>query len=339
MQELHVAEQGFMRIFVRALLIGLAAAVGAFAAIVAGLLGPADLKLTRNAYVWLAVGSILPGLVAFFLERRAVQDRLETQNSREQDRLEIQKSRERNERLLETLDKQIRRAGVDRGSTARALSRLGGAIMKIVCASDDDRSSDVTRFEQVLVQLLCLTLDKRLEGASPLRVMFLVHHGGPTRGQPEPQSTNDGLAPIIYHARSSAGFDDDPDYTIRKDSPDALFARRLMAQEPDLKHGFLIEDTTKLSTAECPLLPPDDKIMSYCRVAVRDPATQHGILCVDAWESGSLNKGDREVIGAFAAMLALGLTLGTSYQNRKDQRPPAPGSIVPSRENEAHSGR
>ena len=262
----------------------------------------------------------------FFLERRAAKERLD-----------VGSDRERSERLLQTLEAQIKSAGADRGNTARALSRLGGAIMRIIRAPDSDRSSDIARFEQLLVQLLWFTLDKRLEGASPLRVMFLIRHGGSASGQPEPQITDDGLAPIIYNARSLAGFNDDQTYTIRFASPDEVFAKRLLAQEPGLKHGLLIEDVTKKSPEECSLLPSGEGIMSYCRVAVRDPATHHGILCVDAWEPNSLTKGDREVIGAFSAMLAVGLTLGVPHRSRKYGNPQS--SVVPSGGIEAHDGQ
>ncbi len=275
----------------------------------AALWGPADLKLTRSAYIWLAIGSLLPGIVAFFLEGRAAKDRLD-----------VDSDRERSGRLLKTLEKQIKDAGVDRGNTARALSRLGGAIMLIIHASDSDRSSNVARFEQLLVQLLWLTLDKRLEGASPLRVMFLIRHGGAERGQPEPRATDDGLAPIIYHARSLAGFNDDNNYVIRQASPEEVFTKRLLAQEPGVKYGLLVEDVNGRSADELPLLPADNAVMSYCRVAVRDEVIHHGILFVDAWESNSLNKSDREVIGAFATILAVGLTLGVAYRHREPKQ-------------------
>ena len=295
-----------LKFFTKALIYGLVTAAGAFAAIAAALWGPADVKLTRNAYIWLAVGSLLPGIVAFFLERRASQDRFD-----------VASDRERSVRLEDAIGKQITRADADRANTGRALSRLGGAIMDIIRASDSDRNSEIARFEQLLVYYLWLTLDKRLESASRLRVMFLICHGGYARGQPEPQATDDGLMPITYRARSRAGFNDDQIYTIRQSSPEEVFAKRLLAREPGLKDGLLIEDVTKKAREECSLLPADEGIISYCRVAVRDSVAHHGILCVDDWGPGLLGKGDREIIGAFAAVLAVGLTLGISYPGRK----------------------
>jgi len=61
----------------------------------AALWGPAAVKLTRNAYIWLAIGSLIPGIVAFFLERRASTDRLEIVTDREN----AAAARERNEAL------------------------------------------------------------------------------------------------------------------------------------------------------------------------------------------------------------------------------------------------
>ena len=307
-----------LKLFARALLYGLATATGAFAAMAAALWGPAALRLTRNAYIWLAIGSLIPGTVAFLLERRASQDKLEAVADRENaviERNNATAARERSKALEQVIEAQINRAEADRADTGRALNRLGGAIMQIVRASDFDRSSEVAHFEQLLVQVLWFTLDKRLEKRdSKLRVMFLIHHGGSAIGQPEPQATDDGLAPIVYHARSLMGYNDGHPYTIRQSSPDDVFAKRLLAQESVLKDGFLIEDTRKKSSAEeCPLMPVGEDIKSYCRMAVRDPTTHHGILCVDAWEPGMLNIGDREVVGAFAAMLAVGLTLGLSH--------------------------
>lgn len=156
-------------------------------------------------------------------------------------------------------------------------------------------------------------------------------------GQPEPQRTDDGLAPVIYHSRSLAGYDDDQTWEIRQASPDEVFARRLLAQEPGFKDGLLVEDVTKKSPEECLLLPSGEGIMAYCRMAVRDPIVHHGILCVDAWEPNSLNKGDREVTGAFAAMLAVGLTLGIPRpaRNRRQLR----GSVSPTAGSEVHNDR
>ena len=315
-----------LKLFARALIYGLFTATGAFAAIAAALSGQAGLNLTRNAYIWLAVGSLFPGIVAFLLERRVGQDRLD-----------VASDRERNVRLEDAIDKQVMRADADRANTGRALSRIGGAIMDIIRAPDSDRTSEIARFEQLLVYYLWLTLDKRLESASRLRVMFLIRHGGYAKGQPEPQATDDGLMPIIYRARSRAGFNDDQIYTIRQGSPEEVFARRLLAREPGLKDGLLIEDVTKKTREECSLLPSDEGITSYCRMAVRDPVTHHGILCVDDWGPGSLDKGDREVIGAFAAVLAVGLTLGISYPSREIGH--SQGPVIPSGGDEVHSDR
>jgi hypothetical protein len=314
-----------MKFLVRPLIYGLVATAGAFAAIAAALWGPAGLTLTSSAYIWLAVGSLLPGIIAFLLERRAIKERLDTGADRE-----------RSGRLLQNLDDQIKNASADRGNTARALSRLGEQIMLIISASDSERGSDVARFEQLLVNLLWYMLAKRLEEASPLRTMFLIRHGGSAIGQPDPQTTDDNLAPIIYHARSVWGSHDDQSYVIRQASSEEVFAKRLLLKEPGFDHGLLVEDVTGKSPEECPLLPTGDGIMSYCRMAVRDPVTQHGILCVDAWEPNALNKGDREVIGAFAAMLAVGLTLGRPYRTQGSGQPQ--DSVVPSSGNEGHDG-
>src|SRR5947207_14414365 len=88
-----------MKRFARALLIGLCTSLGAFAAIAAALWGPAGLKLSHNAYIWLAAGSVLPGIVAFFLELRASKDRLDATADRE-----------RSESLRQTVEKEVKRA-------------------------------------------------------------------------------------------------------------------------------------------------------------------------------------------------------------------------------------
>lgn len=131
----HVPEDKRLKLFARALLYGLATAAGAFAAMAAALWGPAALKLTRNAYIWLAIGSLIPGTVAFFLERRASKDRLEVATDRENAAAEREKAtaaRERSEALEQAIKAQINRAEADRGNTGRALNLLGRALMKIV---------------------------------------------------------------------------------------------------------------------------------------------------------------------------------------------------------------
>jgi hypothetical protein len=301
-----------MKEFFRPLLYGIIAAVGAFAAIAAALWGPAGLTLTSSAYIWLAVGSLLPGAVAFLLEYRAGKDRLENKAALEN----LEKT---NGEALDHWKEQITDANVDRGNTARLLSILGGAIMRIIYTSDpEDRSHYVGIFEQRLVELLRLALERPRNSSGGIRVIFL------SKGRPSNQPVDDKLSPIIFYAQSLAGSNVNRTCVIRQSTRDETSAEEVLAQRGKYEYGLLVEAVNLKSADENPLLIADDGVMSYCRVAVRDPLVEHGILCVDSWVPNALGAGDREVIGAFAAILSVGLTLGSTHRNqapKKDRTP------------------
>jgi hypothetical protein len=303
-----------MKEFFRPLLYGIIAAAGAFAAIAAALWGPAGLALTSSAYIWLAVGSLLPGTVAFLLEYRAGKDRLANKAA-------LENLGKKNDEALDRWKQQITDANVNRGNTARLLSIVGGAIMRIIYTSDPEkRSQYVGIFERDLVELLRLALERRQNSSGGIRVIFL------SKGRPSNQPVDERLTPIIFYAQSVAGSNVNRNCLIRQSTRDETSAEEVLAQRGKYEYGLLVEAVNSKSADENPLLLADDGVMSYCRVAVRDPLVEHGILCVDSWVPNALGAEDREVIGAFAAILSVGLTLGSKHWNQESQKDRNPTS-------------
>jgi hypothetical protein len=260
----------------------------------------------------LAAGSLLPGAVAFLLGYRAEKDRVEDKEVLDDLRRENSEAmeglRKENEEALAHFNLQIVNASVGRSNAARLLGILGGEIMQIIYASNP--SYNIGVFERGLVQLLWLALKKRPDDSEDIRVIFLK------KGQSDYNFVDEKLTPTIFYPGSRTGFKVEGAYVIRQSTPDEISAGEVLAQRGAYKNGLLVEAVDEESPRKNILLLADDGVKSYCRVAVKDPLVEHGILCVDSWVPDFLGAGDREVIGAFAAILSLGLTLGSERKDR-----------------------
>lgn len=269
----------------RALLLGAGVAVGSFGAIAAGLWGPANIDLDANAYLWLALGSAVPGAIAFRAEQQ-----------REREREAAMADRDRSSQLLQALEQEIKRSESERALTARAVRDLGEPILRRIWAeSDRERTIAISQFEAQLLDILLHVLSKRFkEGEGHFRIRFVSRD--PWLNEPNP------VSPPSYQVRATCGYNKSDPLALHEE--DLAAADKIIRREIPWKNGLLVSDLAEESEEYCVLMPPrQEMVQSYCRVGVG----VYGILWVDGWQKASLSKADRETIASFATMLAVGL--------------------------------
>lgn len=287
---------------------GLGAAVSAFAAAALGLSG-SGVELTAWQYLWTAVASLAPGVVAgakaHLMERQA-----------KRAGRAIADLRAHIVGLVEELRRREEDDEAERGTTAVTLGQLGATLAQVVTGAfvgnHHETREAASRFAQIVIEALHEVLggDTGRE-RGPLRVLFLQHRGGREHGLDDPLPKPGGL-PVVFAAKWAVGHRASVTWDIREDEDDADTARRIMARRPPWNSGgLLIDDVGKpeYGGGYCVLLPPDEGVASYCRVAVTDEQRHHGVLCVDAWKPGALTAADEAVTQSFAVLLAAGLTV------------------------------
>lgn len=290
---------------------GLGAALSAFAAVAVGLAG-SGARLTAWQYLWVAVASLVPGVVAgskaYHMNRHAQRSRHALTELRGQVLELTAELRQRQE------DDEV-----ERGTTAVTLGQLGATLAQVVTGafvgSPHETREAAARFAQIVVEALHEVLGGDTGRArGPLRVLFLQHRGGREQGLDGPLPKPGG-PPVLFTAKWAVGHRAAITWDIRANDDDADTAKRIMQRRPPWDSGTLVvDDVTKpeYTSGYCVLLPPDHDVVSYCRVGVTDEQRHHGILCLDAWRSGALTWGDEAVARSFAVLLAAGLTVAAA---------------------------
>lgn len=312
------------------LLWGALAALSAFAAAALGLAG-SGAGLTAWQYLWTAVASLVPGILAGAKVRLMNVDAVRS-------RRELADVRARVMEIAAELYQRAQDDEAERGTTAVTLSQLGATLARLVSGGLVGNDHEIREASAGFAQTVIEALHEVLGGATgrhrgPVRVLFLQYRSSrdDSLGRPLPKP---GGAAVVFTAQWAVGHRTPVTWDIRADEDDAETAERIMARRPPWGRGtLLIDDVGKPEYAGgyCVLLPPDDGVASYCRIAVSDEQRHYGILCLDAWEAGALTAGDEAVAASFGVLLTAGLSVAATLTGgaSRSQRPRSDGRDQP----------
>lgn len=292
------------------LLWGTGASLSAFAAAALGLAG-SGAELTAWQYLWTAVASLVPGLVAGAKVRLM---NLHYARSRR----ELADVRTRVIDLTAQLRRREEDDEAERGTTAVTLGQLGATLARVVSGGHLGNLHETREAAAAFARTVVEALHEVLGGDTgrqrgPLRVLFLQHRSGQD-GLDDPLPKPGG-EPVVFTAKWAVGYRATVTWDIRADEDDAETAERIMERRPPWDRGsLLIDDVSKPEYAggHRVLLPPDEGVASYLRVAVTDEQRHHGIVCIDAWQPGALTAADEAVAESFGVLLTAGLTVAAT---------------------------